>query len=173
MDITDYEIETGRGYIYNGQAGSGKTTELCKMVQKVENPLVLVFTNKVVENVKSRLIRIGLEKENVNKICYTFDSYFCEWSDGNYHSLDGKTIFIEEFSMVPNKWMTKIYHEYLKHNNKVCLFGDPNQCSPVEGGSQISYDYLESKTVREMCPKIKTLEYIEKSCRYDKRTRGS
>ena len=118
MDITDYEIETGRGCIYNGQAGSGKTTKLCKMVQKVENPLVLAFTNKAVENVKSRLIRIGLEKENVNKICYTFDSYFCESSDRNYHSLDGKTIFIQEFSMVPNKWMTKIYHEYLKHNNK-------------------------------------------------------
>ena len=50
------------------------------------------------------------------------------------------------------------------------LFGDPNQCSPVEGGSQISYNYLESKTVREMCPKIKTLQYIEKSCRYDKQT---
>ena len=119
IDLSDYKIETGKGCIYNGQAGSGKTTKLCEMVQKDKNPLVLANTNKVVENVKNRLIKMGYDKDKANRICHTFDSYFCEWSDGNYHSLDGKTIFIEEFSMVPNKWMTKIYHEYLKHNNKV------------------------------------------------------
>ena len=120
--------------------------------------------------VKERLIQTGYEKEVANKICHTFDSYFCEWSDGNYHSLDGKTIFIEEFSMVPNKWMTKIYHEYIKYNLTIYMFGDPNQCEPVEGGSQIHYNYLESKTISEMCPRIETLQYIEKSCRYDKQT---
>ena len=170
MDMSDYKLETGRGCIYNGQAGSGKTTELCKMIQETDKPLVLSFTNKAVENVKEKLIQTGYEKEVANKICHTFDSYFCEWSDGNYHSLDGKTIFIEEFSMVPNKWMTKIYHEYTKYNNKVYMFGDPNQCEPVEGGSQIHYNYMESKTISEMCPRIETLQYIEKSCRYDKQT---
>ena len=50
------------------------------------------------------------------------------------------------------------------------MFGDPNQCEPVESGSQIHYDYLNSKTIREMCPRTKTLKYIEKSCRYDKQT---
>ena len=50
------------------------------------------------------------------------------------------------------------------------MFGDPNQTQPVEPGSQIHYDYLESKTVREMCPKIKTLQYIPESCRYDNQT---
>ena len=48
------------------------------------------------------------------------------------------------------------------------MFGDPNQCEPVGAGGQIHYDYLGSNTVREMCPCIKTLQYIEKSCRYDK-----
>ena len=142
MDMSDYKSETGKGCIYNGQAESGKTTKLCRMVQETERPLVLSFTNKAVENVKNRLIQTGYEKEVANKICHTFDSYFCEWSDGNYHGLEGKTIFIEEFSMVPNKWITKIYHEYLKHSNTVYMFGDPNQCEPVEGGSQIHYDYL-------------------------------
>jgi len=170
MDMTDYKIENGKGCIYNGQAGSGKTHLLCELVQKTKKPLVLSFTNKAVENVRNKLIKNGLDKEYVNRICHTFDSYFCEWSDGNYHSLNGKTIFIEEFSMVPNKWMTKIYHEYLKYNNTVYMFGDPNQCEPVEGGSQINYGYLKSKTVLEMCPKIETLQYIEKSCRYDKQT---
>ena len=170
MDMTDYKIETGKGCIYNGQAGSGKTTKLCKMVQKVEQPLVLAFTNKAIENVKSRLISNGYEQEEANKICRTFDSYFCEWSDGHFHSLEGKTIFIEEFSMVPNKWMTKIYHEYVKNVNTVYMFGDSNQCMPVEGGSQIHYNYLDSTTISEMCPRIETLQYIEKSCRYDIQT---
>ena len=107
--MSDYEIETGKGCIFNGQAGSSKTTRLCKMVQDVKNPTVLSFTNKAVENVKSRLIKMGYENEEANKICFTFDSYFCEWNGRNIDSLKDKTIFIEEFSMVPNKWMTLIY----------------------------------------------------------------
>ena len=76
---------------------------------------------------------------DVNKICFTFDSYFCEWKGRDLNSLEDKTIFIEEFSMVPNKWMqTTIYQAYT-------MFGDPNQCEPVEAGSQIHYDYLRSK----------------------------
>lgn len=74
--------------------------------------------------------------------------------------------------MVPNKWMTKIYQSFTLFNNTIYMFGDPNQCEPVENGSQIHYDYLNSKTVREMCPRIETLQYIEKSCRYDKQMRG-
>ena len=130
----------------------------------------MAFTNKAIENVKSRLIQSGYEKDDANKKCHTFDSYFCEWNGRDMNSLKDKTIFIEEFSMVPNKWMTKIYQAYLKYNNTVYMFGDPNQCEPVEGGSQIHYDYLGSKTVRDMCPRIETLQYIEKSCRYDKQT---
>lgn len=32
---------------------------------------------------------------------------------------------------------------------------------PVEGDSQIHYNYLESQTIQEMCSKTKTFEYIE------------
>ena len=39
MDMSDYKTETGRGCIFNGQAGSGKTSLLCKKVQKAKNPL--------------------------------------------------------------------------------------------------------------------------------------
>ena len=170
IDISDYTSENGKGCIYNGQAGSGKTSLLCKKVKQTENPLVLSFTNKAIENVKSRLIQTGYEKDDANKICHTFDSYFCEWNGRNINSLKDKTIFIEEFSMVPNKWMTKIYEAYTLFNNTIYMFGDPNQCEPVEAGSQIHYDYLGSKTVHDMCPRIETLQYIEKSCRYDKQT---
>ena len=165
MDYDSYEVRRGEGYVFNGQAGSGKTTKLCDMVKEAENPLVLSFTNKAVENVKDRLSKTGL-----NSVCHTFDSYFCEWNGRDIDSLKGKTIFIEEFSMVPNRWITKIYEAFIKYNNKIYMFGDPNKCEPVEAGSQIRNDYLDSETISQMCPKTKTLPYIEDSCRYDKQT---
>ena len=166
--ITNPKIrfKKGKGCIYIGQAGSGKTTKLCQMVMEAKNPLVLSFTNKAIENVKSKLIRLGMDKNVVNNICRTFDSYFCEWSDVSYHpeSLKNKTLFIEEFSMVPNKWITKIYNAYSEFGNKVYMFGDPNQCEPVESGSVINYNYLESAVINELCGNIEKLEYIEKTC---------
>lgn len=168
MNVLDYKCVNGKGIIFNGQAGSGKTTKLCEMVKNTKNPIVLSFTNKAVENVRSKLIANGLN----NNICYTFDSYFCEYTGDTYtiKNLKNKTIFIDEFSMVPNKWITKIYESYLVNNNKIYLFGDPNQCEPVENSSRIRYDYLQSKTINMMCPKVETMQYIEKSCRYDKKT---
>ena len=170
MDYDSYKTERGEGCMFNGQAGSGKTTKLCEMVMKTDKPLVLSFTNKAVRNVKDRLIKMG---GNPN-VCYTFDSYFCEWggasTETNLKDLKVKTVFIDEFSMVPNKWITLIYKAFVLYGTKIYMFGDPNQCSPVESGSQISYNYLHSKTVRQMCPKIDTLKYIEESSRYDKKT---
>ena len=58
-------------------------------------------------------------------------------------------------------------------NNKVFMFGDPNQWEPVEPGSQINYDYLASKAINEMCRKVETLQYIEKTYRYDKQTHNT
>ncbi|XP_068684491.1 uncharacterized protein [Montipora foliosa] len=207
MDFDSYKAVKGEGRMYNGQAGSGKTTKMCKMVMKTDKPIVLSFTNKAVQNVKDRLrkmgcvssgpfkglpvkmsrrnknfqsfveeIKICAEKNEIDPdaICHTFDSYFCEWngfsSETNLKSLEDKTIFIDEFSMVPNKWITLIYKAFVLYGIKVYMFGDPNQCSPVESGSRISYDYLRSMSVRQMCPKIVTMEYIEGSSRYDKKT---
>ena len=146
------DIKYGDGMIYNGQAGSGKTYKLCQMVIKKnnegENPIVLSFTNKAIENVKETLKKFGYN-ENLDgedtKICYTFDSYFCEWFGRDASSLKYKTVSIEEFSMVPNKWMTVIYKAFVMFGIKIYMFGDPNQCDPVEGGSQIHYNYLYSK----------------------------
>lgn len=59
---------------------------------------------------------------------------------------------------------------FIMYGIKVYMFGDPNQCEPVESGSKIHYDYLYSKTIKQMCPKTKTLQYIEETGRYDKKT---
>ena len=50
------------------------------------------------------------------------------------------------------------------------MFGDYNQCEPVEAGSQIHYEYLRSKPIQQMRSKTETLQYIEGSSRYDKKS---
>ena len=107
-------------------------------------------------------------------MCRTFDSYFCEWSNGNNgntRSVSGKQVFIDEFSMVPNKFISKLYELWLKYKMLVFMFGDPNQCEPVGGGeSAIHHNYLTSVSVREMCPRTVTLKYIKGCSRHDVKT---
>lgn len=156
MDINEYKPQMGNGCIYYGEAGCGKTTKLCKMVLKAENPIVLSFTNKAVENVKERLRDI-CDKEDydddLSDKCYTFDSHFCDYHGCNIPDLEEKSIFIEEYSMVPNKWMTKLYQVFSKYSNKIYLLGDTNQCDPVDDHSQVHYNYFTSETILEVCPK--------------------
>ena len=68
-------------------------------------------------------------------------------------NLKHNTIFIEEFSMVPNKWITKIYEIYTLFKNTIYIFGDTNQCSPVET-SAIHYNYENQKQYNK-CVQIK------------------
>lgn len=49
----------------------------------------------------------------------------------------------------------------------VMLYGDPKQCSPAEGGSQVNYDYTNSVAVREKCAEVVEMEYIHETGRYD------
>lgn len=53
------------------------------------------------------------------------------------------------------------------------MFGDVNQCDPVEKGSQIEYNYFRFETIMEMCPGRVQLEYIEGYSRYDTKTRDT
>lgn len=50
------------------------------------------------------------------------------------------------------------------------MAGDINQCDPINDHS-IIYNYFTSKAVEEMCPHQRELQYIEKSARYDGKTR--
>ena len=81
--------------------------------------------------------------------------------------LKNHTVFVDEFSMVPNNWMTTLYNAHVEFGITVNLFGDCNQCAPVD---DFGYDYLKSPAILAMCPTIEKLEYIEKSARYDKKT---
>ena len=140
--------------------------------------MVLSFTNKAIQNVKQRAyIRLAPCKENtyfiyfVGQNIYTFDSYFCEWND-NINNIKDKTVFIDEFSMVPNEFITVLYKLWLKYNFKLFMFADLDQCNLVTGGSQIYYDYINSVSVRQMCPKLETLEYVRYVSKLKKTNNG-
>lgn len=53
--VHDYVEEKGKGCLMQGIAGSGKHTRLCSLVMSSDNPLVLSFTNKAVENIRKKL----------------------------------------------------------------------------------------------------------------------
>ena len=165
FDADDYTDFVGDGVIYYGQAGCGKTTKLIKLASEAPNPIILLFTNKATKNVKSR---IG---DSLRDKCYTFDSYFNSYHNRDISHLADKTIFIEEYSMTLNKWMSKIYQAFTKYHNTVFMFGDTNQCDPVEKGRRIHYNYFDSVAISEMCPRRVQMKYKERCSRYDIKTK--
>ena len=72
--------------------------------------------------------------------------------------------------MTLNKWMTKLYQAFTKYRLTIYMFGDTNQCVPVES-TDMFYDYFESVAVSEMCPRRIEMKYIEEYARYDPQTR--
>jgi len=134
------------------------------MAAETKDPIILSFTNKAIEVDKSRI------KAELRDRCYTFDSYFCDQHGCGIPSLEGKTTFIEEYSMVPSCWLTKIYQPFAKYKNTVYMYGNTNQCDPVTDRVRIHVDYLTSTPISEMCPRGVELEYIKGCAWYDERT---
>ena len=165
FDPGDYTDFVGDGVIYYGQAGCGKTTKLIKLALEAPNPIILSFTNKAIENLKSRI------NDSLRDKCYTFDSYFNSYHNRDISHLADKTMFIEEYSMTPNKWVSKIYQAFTKYDNTVFMFGDTNQCDPVEKGRRIHYNYFDSVAISEMCPRRVQMKYKEGCSRYDIKTK--
>ena len=112
--------------------------------------IILSFTNNAIQNVKSVLCDVYNNYELVKK-CYTFDLFFCDHHGRDITALQGKTIFVDEYSMTPNKWMTKLYQAFTKYKLTIYMFGDTNQCDPVEP-TDMFYDYFKSVPITEMCP---------------------
>ena len=165
-NYTDY---VGNGVIYFDGTGCGKTYRLCQKALAADDPIILSFTNKDIQNVKSVLFNVYNNYELAKK-CYTFDLFFCDHHGRDITALEGKTIFVDEYSMTPNKWMTKLYQAFTKYRLTIYMFGDTNQCDPVEP-SDMFYDYFESVALSEMCPRRVEMKYIEEYARYDPQTR--
>ena len=155
----NYPDDVGDGAIYYGGAGCGKTYRFCQKVLAADDSIIL----------KSVLCDVYNNYELAKK-CYTFDLFFCDHHGRDITALEGKTIFVDEYSMTPNKWMTKLYHAFTKYKLTIYMFGDTNQCDPVEPPDMF-YDYFKSVPITEMCPQRVKMKYIEDNARYDPQTR--
>jgi ATP-dependent exoDNAse (exonuclease V) alpha subunit len=140
--------------------GCGKT-EVIKNIQ-TETDLILSFTNCGVQNVKDRC-------EFKNNI-YTFDSFF-----NDHLSFEQKLkkveeydrIIVDEYSMVPVKFMNLLNTIKTKLNIPLLFFGDHNQCLSIET-TGIIYDYSKTSTFTAMCNHKKYIcSYKEQFSRYD------
>ena len=72
--------------------------------------------------------------------------------------------------MIPNKWLTLIYYSFVANNLKINLYGDSNQCDPVEGNSRLIYNYTKSPAILDTCSDTTGLKYIKESARYYQKT---
>ena len=72
--------------------------------------------------------------------------------------------------MTPNSWVTQLYKAFLKYNVVIYMFGDSNQCFPVEKFLP-QHDYSKSPAIKQMMPETIVLEYDQKTGRYDEQTR--
>jgi len=143
-----------------GGPGCGKT-EVIKTI-KNDSDLVLSFTNKAVENVISRC---GNEDN-----CYTFDSFLNDHLDYEQKvqkMLKYERVIIDEYSMVPVKFMEFLNQMKSRFNIKLLFFGDANQCLQVDS-NKIIYDYITTSTFLKMCDGNQFVcSYKEQFSRYD------
>jgi hypothetical protein len=153
-------VDESESALICGGAGCGKT-EVIKSIKK-DTDLVLSFTNKAVENVISRC---GNE-DNV----YTFDSFLNDHLDYQHKvqkMLKYERVIIDEYSMVPVKFMEFLNKMKSWHKIKLLFFGDSNQCLQVDS-NKVIYDYITTSTFAKMCDgKQYVCSYKEQFSRYD------
>lgn len=112
-----------------------------------------------------------MDSKQINSMCYTFESYFWDNIRG-IESLKDKIVFVDEYTMTPNLFMTMLYNAFTKYNITVIMSGDINQCEPINSVKSRRHNYFESQSVNEMCPNRVEMKYIEGSARYDIDTRN-
>ena len=149
-----------------------KSSQLCQLIyENAQKALLLSHTNKAVVNIKNMLIdKFDMSQEHVNKICHTFESY-CYDNIRGIDNLKDKIVFIDEYTMTPNRYITLLYQAFIRYDITIIMSGDDNQCEPINNIKLTRHNYFVSKSVSEMCPKKIEMKYIEGSSRYDNNTR--
>ena len=149
LDFDSYTDKISQsGKILYGQAGCGKTTQLCQLIyENAENALLLSPTNKAVINIKNRLKKdYKMDPHDINKICYTFKSYFWDNIRG-IDNLKDKMVFVDEYTMTPNRYITLLYQAFTQYNITIIMSGDVNQCEPINNIKSRRHNYFESQSV--------------------------
>ena len=173
MDYKSYTDKISKsGKIYYGQAGCGKSTQLCQLIYENDGKAILLsHTNKAVVNIKNQLKeKFDMSPEHVNKICHTFESSFYDNIRGD-DDLKDKIVLVDEYTMTPNRFITLLYQAFTKYAITIIMSGDDNQCETISNIKSRRHNYFVSKAVSEMCPIRVEMKYIEGSARYDNNTR--
>ena len=162
----------GKSCLYTGMPGSGKSQIACeKFLKENGNRIFLCFTNKVVDVIKKRLALLSDKNYKYWKdYVKTFDSCFYDATGHNniLKKMSGyDCIYVDEYSMVPSKWIYYLYLIKEKYRTKICMFGDRKQCLPVESSGKC-YNYLECYIVKFICEcNLIELPYLFKYGRYN------
>lgn len=163
MDYKSYADKISKSAkIYYGQAGCGQSTQLCQLIYENDGKAILLsHTNKAVVNIKNQLKdKFDMSLEHVKKICYTFESYFYDNIRG-VDDLKDKILFLDEYTMTPNRFITLLYQALTKYGITIIMSGDDNQCEPINNIKSRRHNYFISKAVSEMCPNRVEMKYIE------------
>ena len=118
--FTDKVSKTGK--IYYGQAGCGKSWHICQSIyENRDKCIVFSHTNKAVVNIKNILKdKYELSPIEVNKLCHSFESYFFDSTRG-IDDLKGKIVFVDEYSMTLNRYITLLYQAFTKHDITIIM----------------------------------------------------
>ena len=128
-------VETDKSCLVTGMPGSGKTYDAKEHYD--DKTIAFTFTNKASDVLKSR----GVENS------HTFDSFFTEQAHNKpMKRLEAyNRIIVDEFSMVPSKFYTKLMQIKTKYPHIIFrLYGDCNQCKPVE---ELWYDSMTNPLI--------------------------
>ena len=160
-------IESKSSALISGMPGCGKT-ELIKSIYNDKTDLILSFTNSAVTNTLSRCYPD--QKLYTTNNFHTFDSFFHEhltFEQKLEHASKYDRILVDEYSMVPSKYMNLLNIIKQKYGTTLYFFGDSNQCLQVEP-SGIIYDYFNTDTFLNMCDGNNFIcSYKEEYSRYD------
>ena len=144
----DIKLDELKGsYLVSGISGCGKSYLLSKLITTDDK--VLCFTNKACNVLRRKGIK---DVSTFDKIFYNqINNRTCE-KIGLKRLEKYKNIYVDEYSMVPFKYIQLLYS--LKNEGKnIRLFGDSNQCPPVEKNNKSGklYDYKTSNFVKKIC----------------------
>ena len=163
-DWIDIQLDELKGsYLVDGISGCGKSYLLSKLI--TEDDKVLCFTNKACNVLRRKGIK---DVATFDKIFYNkINNKTCE-KIGLKRLEKYKNIYVDEYSMVPFKYIQLLYS--LKKDKNIRLFGDSNQCPPVEKNNKSGklYDYKNSNFVKKICDyKLYNIPYKFEYGRYE------
>lgn len=120
--------------VVDGFAGTGKTTLIPMLVEKLDRPHILAPTNKAVLVLISKLETYGLKRTEqfdagtLHSVLYGRPTKEMLWLPTGEKAYN-KVVIVDESSMIDKKILKDLFDKYV--NSKFIFFGDSFQLEPV------------------------------------------